>query len=95
MVKFSVRNAQFIAFSDLWSSSSNHGSSFIIHVDPVVWTLRVKNNETLESGLKSGPRTCARHVTVFHHSVSNFGDMTDKVFVSKLNFLLSRLKLMY
>ena len=82
-------------FSDLWPSSFYHRPSLIIHVDPLLWTLRVKNTETLESDLKSGPRTCARHVTVFRHSVSNFGEMTDKVFVSKLNFLLSRLKLMY
>ena len=81
--------------SDLWPSSFNHRPSFIIYVDPVLWTLRIKNTETLESDLRSGPRTCARHVTVFRHSVSNFCDMTDKVFVSKLNFLLSRLKLMY
>ena len=35
------------------------------------------------------------NVTVFRHSVSHFHDMDDKVFVWKLNFLLSRLKLMY
>ena len=81
-------------------SSLNHEPSFIIDVDPVLWSpksldYQSQNTETLESGLKLDPRTCARHVTVFRHSVSNFGDMNDKVFVSKLNFLLSRLKLMY
>ena len=83
-----------------YPSSLNHEPSFIIDVDPVLWSpksldYQSQNTETLESGLKLDPRTCARHVTVFRHSVSNFGDMNDKVFVSKLNFLLSRLKLMY
>ena len=104
MVKVSVRNPISL-LSDLlhkdisikWFMAIpfNHRPSFIIYVDPVLWTLRIKNTETLESDLRSGPRTCARHVTVFRHTVSNFGDMKDKVFVSKLNFLLSRLKLMY